>query len=116
MLMPSLGPQQFSFTVTQLLQNEPDIKLSTNLPSPITHSAHLTGVCYNFDIILMLHSLENTVPVDILQYEHHKKQTNKNTKKTKQDTQEPKAPKGTFLLLLKHTANNLDIFKISLFM
>lgn len=103
--MPPLGPQSFSFTVTQLLQNEPGIKLSANLPSYKIHCTSNRSFC---DTNLRLHSLANTFPVDILQIgaplkkEEKKPKTHKNSK----------VPQGTYILLvLKHTANNLDVFE-----
>lgn len=79
MLMSPLGLQSFSFTVTQLLQNEPDIKLSTSLPSYNTHCTPNRSFC---DTDLMLYSPANTSSVDILQIRAPLK------KEKNQDTQE----------------------------
>jgi len=65
MLMPPVGLQPLSFTVTQLLQNKPGINLSATLPfSSETHCTPNRSFC---NTNLILHSLTNTFPVDILQ-------------------------------------------------
>lgn len=73
----------------------------------------------------MLYSLPNIFPVDILQIRAPFKKQNKtkttppSKTKTKQQPnpktpKNPKVPQETYLLLvLKHTANNLDIFEVS---
>lgn len=117
--MPPVGLQSFSFTVTQLLQNKPGINLSTTLPfSSNTHCAPNRSSC---NTNLMLHSLTNTFPVDVLQmgspFKKNQKTTNNNTtqKKNKMQNNSLKCHRELIylLLLLSLTTNNLAGLEIS---